>query len=457
MSVLNPFNFPAATAAGLLILSLAGCSDDTIQYDHDTALSGVDDDGGNSDVPGVDAMITPDAETDHAELDAANNVVDGGPDDDAGLRIGNDPRGPLPSEDWQASYGSCTQVFGSSSINQPFEIPNRVQTSPRKLTASEFLTGISGFRYSYSLRPDERHQGVSGTVPLVLFANEGDDVEFSWYVHHKRTPDELARTRASMTFMVNYEPTVAEYTRWDSTRSQILETNVDTGQNFTFEAQTEIWDVRIPADQFDGPGAHDIAFAWESAIDGYGATTGRIHRKTLYYGGYERQTRFCARPQLGADENPWEYWTSRYHMRSNLIAFMHPGQPFRAVDFEDRPTRAPGVTERVYWSLFRWNSERRRYIVSVPLLNGRPVGDPIWSTTGGEERANLSKEQTVDDRGYLDVTLPDEPGLVQIMMATWPDPFVPAETLDGARIEGVQWGGFVSDNSNFVEIVVEDP
>ena len=76
----------------------------------------------------------------------------------------------------------------------------------------------------------------------------------------------------------------------------------------------------------------------------------------------------------------------------------------------------------------------RASLVLVPTLNGEPIGPVFWRVlSGSQEGADPYK---VDDRGWFDVTLPEEDGVYEVYMQTWEDPWVRWRDFGAIRPRG---------------------
>jgi hypothetical protein len=100
------------------------------------------------------------------------------------------------------------------------------------------------------------------------------------------------------------------------------------------------------------------------------------------------------------------------------------------------------------WTLFRFWFERRQMLAIVPLVDSKPVAEPIFTWSGGDDGVNETLE-TVDDRGSFWVDLEGREKK-DVMVAVFPDPFMPSRNLGGDIFYGV--GVPDSRHSNMISV-----
>jgi hypothetical protein len=62
-----------------------------------------------------------------------------------------------------------------------------------------------------------------------------------------------------------------------------------------------------------------------------------------------------------------------------------------------------------------------------------------------------------DARKSFDVTFPQEPGIYEVQVASWEDPFLFWRTRDGTRVESVSDGAGLHEGSNALRFRVVEP
>jgi hypothetical protein len=314
----------------------------------------------------------------------------------------------------------------------PFEIVERLSERAH-MTAAEFMgdapplnSSIAQVTLAY---PHPKHQaglasdGVFQTE--LFFANMGDDVEISTYHWARRFNGKLGDL--GYTVLVNYQAVDSTYRLWDHGRREILAEVQDSGWTFRRRSNIHIVDLKIPASAFKEPGAYTITVLITHQVDHW-VHTFDTRRYTVLYGDYTMKQSVCVRSPLAEPVSEFERIMGRNTMRQ-IGAFERDSLGMRyALSHPDG-----GVW--IDWTLFRYWFERRQMLAIVPLVDSRPATEPIFTWSGGDDGVNETLE-TVDDRGSFWVDLEGREKK-DVMVAVFPDPFMPSRNLDGDIFYGV--------------------
>jgi len=348
-----------------------------------------------------------------------------------------------------AQPNPCEGTESFPADDTSFEIPDRPEQEA-KLTRDQITEGFGGLpRAGYALFADSNLHPGDGAV-YDLYSQPGNDVTFSLYV--VRNYDNLSSFRLNMTMMVDYQPVEARYVRWNPERTgKWLDTRT-TGINFAFRSNVEIVDVTLPGELFPDKRMYEIALHWRATTPQL-SPGGDAVRFALYNGGFNRpMERPCAEPRIGQDVVHIEKQLDTRSTR-NLGFLFFDGIPDRdalrrTIDVQ------PGETKQFYLSILRKSGQPNPTVLR-PLLNGEPFGPTWWVTEGGSEETRF---ETIDARKTFEMTFPEEPGIYEVTVASWTDPYEIYRNRDGTPNEGVSQGSTaVSNSSNALRFRVVDP
>lgn len=322
-----------------------------------------------------------------------------------------------------------------------FSIPDRTHTIDPTLTRDELIADMGGMPLqAWSIRADTALK-PGNERPYELFANPGTDIPL--HVYAVNDYEDLSSFRLNVTVMVDNEPVEASYIRWNSDRTQKLLDVQSTGVNFPVTSDVEIVDITIPGSAFPEERMYEISLAAEVTTTER-SSFGESQRYALFNGGYDRPSRPCIEPRLGHRARPIvDQLRSRIGDDIAALFFggiTHRDDVRRVIDVQ------PGETRRMYLSVLR-SDIAVEPTVMVPLLNGEPIGTTKWWVKQGGDRA-YDDVPTVDARKSFEVTFPEEPGIYEVQVASWTDPYELFRTPDGEEVEGVSDGGSLLENSN---------
>jgi hypothetical protein len=180
---------------------------------------------------------------------------------------------------------------------------------------------------------------------------------------------------------------------------------------------------------------------------------GQARRFALFNGGYNRPNRPCVERRLGVRATVGEHQLIG-RISDDLGALFFEGISSHE-DLRRINEVQPGETRRMYLSVLRADIDAEPTVL-VPLLDGEPIGIKWWVTQGGERE--YDRWMTIDGRKSFDVTFPEEPGIYEVQVASWADPFELHRTREGEEIDGVSAGSGLLENSNALRFrVVEAP
>ncbi len=284
-----------------------------------------------------------------------------------------------------------------------------------------------------------------------FFSPGGRDVTLHYYPYvTTRTAEELSKERMNLTILVDYEPVEATWTRWNDDRSAALDSAVATGFSFGPPREFELIEVTIPADAFPEHRAYEISLGMLSVssllVDRHTAW-----RMRLYNGGYDVPPRPCANQPLGVDERT-EIEFALQNGARELLLFPEIIEDFWTT--HGRPLQVePGETIRFYATGLR-DGKGASAAVAVPTVNGIPIGSPRWWSHGpGWVGAALPP---IDTRFSFSYTVPEEPGVYDVYVQSWTDPFETGRDLDGNSINGVYFTPKPTSHSNGIRLVVPE-
>ncbi len=225
--------------------------------------------------------------------------------------------------------------------------------------------------------------------------------------------------------MVDYSPVEATYIRLSDDRQSELERfeNV-TGMEIQADRKVELIDIRIPASELEAGRMNEISIGFESHTVERRPVS-QLSRFSLFYGGWERPDKPCIHAAKAMEPLPPE--NTMHNIFTSSTAFAFFGEFENALEFRKRREMTPGETVRIYISLRAW--ERPRDFAMVPILDGKPLG-PIWWTEQSLHDES-SVYRNIDARRYIDVKMPEEPGVYNFKVWTWPDPYEIREMPDG--------------------------
>ena len=321
--------------------------------------------------------------------------------------------------------------------NQPFEEPERPQGPYPSLTRAQADALFNYGNGSILLVDRELNPGDSFVHDL--FSPTAQDVTLYFYGFTDRSEERRLGQKVVFTVLVDYVPVVAMWTRWDDSHVEpMLQTQ---GSHMAFEnpRRIELVEVTIPASQFPQARIYEISFAQMEAPHSNSSRSSR--RLVLYNGGYALPSQPCALPPLGDEITEFEKVLFPAGIAATIFgeATEHEGH------LRGEPMVAkPGAKLTLHGTFWRTALSPKITVVQ-PIVNGAPVGQPLWITQGGD---NPHRYQLIDARFTFEVTLPAEPGVHAVSLATWEDPYRPCRDLEGNDIRGCSKSGSVSRHSN---------
>lgn len=392
---------------------------------------------------GADLWVSTDSAGEHGTPDAAFGIVD------ADATRGPDFPNFNPAN-WRTA-GCSGQTSMMPVSESEFEIPDRAPAPNPVRTESEQRALFSGNGVSgYTLLADPTLHACPDWV-YDLFAEEPQDVRLYFYPVLTRNDALLAHQRLLFTLLVDYEPVQATWTRWDAERTSATASNV--GSSFVIESpkQVELVDIVIPAEVFQERRAYEIALAVESSSSVRSTDLNAARRIVLYNGGFGVPDRPCTAENLGAESLPIEV-EARGVSKVSLI-FSDATESIEQLRRE--PTYIEGGTSvTLYGSLYRrWESAS--VMALRPTANGEPFGSTMWFESGGVGPAPGSP-MYIDARFSFTYDVPTEPGLYEVVVMSWEDPFESWRDLDGNRIPGVTSRSSPTKHSNSIRFVVQE-
>jgi hypothetical protein len=392
---------------------LVGCASTPENSDHSDTGDGLD--------------TSTDAQSDVADGQDTPETSDSGNDDTLDSNEGGDTDTDGASYDptpWLQEPGDCqgAERFGPASTKS-FSKPDNPDTNDRH-TKESFLSAVgTDTLQAFSIKADNKHEPISDTNNTTIYGDPGEDAVF--HIAILNNYDDLSSFQISVTAMVDYTPVEATYIRLSDDRQDELERfdNV-TGMEIQADRKVEIIDIRIPASELEAGRMNEISIGFESHTV-QRSPVSQLSRFSLFYGGWERPDKPCAHPPQDMDALPPEQ--KMQHIFTSRPAFAFFGEFEDALEFRKRRQLEPGETIRIYASLR--SSHSPKDMVMVPVLAGKPLG-PIW-----RGKQSLHDEprsyRDIDMRRYIDVSMPEEPGVYNFKIWTWPDPYEIRNMPDG--------------------------
>lgn len=365
------------------------------------------------------------------------------------------PRAPVEFDAslWQQSNPCSGEVTFPAEVEE-FNLPNRPPPSQEGVvTRDEFIAEIGSTpEQALSIRPGTALLPGDGRS-YDLYAEPGTDVPI--HVYSLNDVSDFSAMRLSVTVMVDYEPVVATYVRWNSDRTEKRSQKAAKGIVYDIDSDFEVIDITIPSSTFSERRMYEVSVSFNvTTYDG--APWGHSQRYALFYGGYSRPARPCAESRLDIPWSDWEKKLYNYSTVDDLGPLFYDGIT-SALDVQSVIDVEPGETRRMYFSaLSTAAQEGGKPTVLVPLFDGEPMG-PVWWITQGNARGDYRTR--VDARKSFEVTFPEEPGIYVVQVATWEDPYLYWRERDGTRNDDVSFGSShdLHESSNPLHFRVVEP
>lgn len=338
--------------------------------------------------------------------------------------------------------GHIEGVLGHNESIVPvsFEMPDRPPERDYQITREVIVERNGGLPLQGYIVASAANLQPGEGRSFSLFAEPGTDAVFYVYAINAYEASVLESFRLNVVAMVDYEPVEATYQRWDPQREQLISEKTRKGVNFPIDSDVEIVDVTIPGDVFDEERMYEISLNMASnTIER--RPNGLSRRFVLYNGGYTRPSRPCVEPRLDDEISDFEF-ELRGRISDDLGILFFEGIEHRD-QLRDVIEVDPGETKRLFLTVIRATSVPRPTVL-VPLLDGRPIAEPWWVTQGGEF---VSRRGHVEARKSFEVTFPHEPGIYEVQVASWVNPFELVEDREGNEVDGVV-DGELNENSN---------
>lgn len=344
---------------------------------------------------------------------------------------------------------SCEGIVEYPEVNETYSEPSRGEAlAEGRQTADEFLgTGLPG-GVVIAIIPNESLNPGSER-PYDLYSDSGD-VEFHLYIYNSQPLDVVRTYRSNITILVDYEPVDATITHWNDERDTKLAERVGSGINVPADSQVDIFDMTIPASHFTEDRMYEIGVSLEMNSHPY-RTVGLSSRFVVYRNGYNRPSRPCSIPSLNEEIRGKEFRLLAQVGTNNALLFSDDIKNYSDVDVVHNVE--PGEIRRFYTSFRSSQSQSEAQLYFVPTLDGEPIQDGWYVETPLREP---TPRTYIDARRSFEVTFPTEPGIYEVQLASWVDPFVMAKTIDGEDIDRVQTTTN-SANSNALRFRVEEP
>lgn len=397
----------------ILLIGCASTPDNSNNPDtgdsHDTSA-----DARDGRIDGRDTVEAHDADED------TTNTIDSGMD-----AVAYDPT------PWQNDPGSCGppktfEPVSSESFSKP-DNPDLKDES----TKEEFWNAVGrSTLQATSIRANNDLEPTQGFDHTTIYADSDEDAVFHLYALNNY--DDLSSFQISVTAMVNYEPVEATYIRVSGDRQNEIERfdNV-TGMEIQADRKVELVDIHIPASAFVEGQMNEVSIALQTHTVKRRPVY-QFNRFSLFYGGWERPDKPCIHAAKAMESLPPE--DKMHNIFSFSTAFAFFGEFENALEFRKRREVAPGETVRIYISLRAW--ERPRDFAMVPILDGKPMGPIWWTEQSLHDESNVYRN--IDARRYIDVTMPEELGVYNFQVVTWPDPYEIRNFPDGTDTPSVK-------------------
>jgi hypothetical protein len=335
---------------------------------------------------------------------------------------------------------SCEGETNFPDDNTEFFIPDRAHEHQSELTRGQWIADLGGLPLQATSLRVSRHLEPGNERPFELFATPGTDVTLHLYALNNY--EDLSSFHLNVVVMVDYEPVEANYVRWNADRTQKLIDVQKTGLNFPITSDVEIVDITIPGSAFPEERMYEVSLSMQSnTIER--RSVGQARRFALFNGGFNRPSRPCVESRLGERATEIEQ-RLKTRISDDLGPLFFEGVTSR--DDVDRIIDVrPGETRRLYLSVLRSDIDVEPTVL-VPLLDGEPVGPKWWVSQGGPR--GTQRWPTTDARKSFEMTFPEEPGIYEVQVASWTDPFELHRNRNGVEVEGVSDGGGLRENSN---------
>jgi len=379
---------------------------------------------------------------------------------------------PMPPElvaEWSNSAAPCSSDVETASIGTEFRLPEPDERRPGAFTAQEFVDilgvgsrkGLSGVIPDPSLRYLPLPGGGSPSHGYIL---EGEDVILRLFDGNVTNLYDFEDVPflGFVTVMVNYEPVEATYRRWNPERTEVVQESTGPALNFEVGFPLEMIDVVIPAESFVRGTQELSIFMQAGPANSIPSSFWRrihVHKEAIVPMEFP-----CF--QLPLDEvgdNVIEQALFAQGAQNKFAIALMPEnmRNHDALFRTEKPILTePGETIRLFATMPRngSNPDDLTYFAAMLFMNDEPLWDEaaFFSSRPVPRISKAGDPKTIDWRGVFEVTLPKEPGIHSIRIASWADPFTVAVMPDGSDVVPYRAIGITDNGSNILTFLVRE-
>jgi len=236
---------------------------------------------------------------------------------------------------------------------------------------------------------------------------------------------EVDGEQVSLTLLLNYRPVEATFTHYSDDRSEVLERVEGSSAQFPIDGPAEIFDLRVPSEEFRDGFIHDLALGYQWGGGEMHEIT-KFRRIRVYYGGYRRPAHDCL--PLGNRQRRTDRDEALKSIGETAVIAPKDADAGEASRDSAIPARR-GEEITVEYRLTTAVSGRYRPTAMIPLVDGKPLGGPRFVV------ALPNRPRTafnITDQGSFTVEMPETSGEHVVQLGTWRDPYLQPDDEPGS-------------------------
>jgi hypothetical protein len=319
-------------------------------------------------------------------------------------------------------------TFGEFKTTERFSIVPKPASEISQFGGDEAAVGFN-----------KRHSIRAGSE---AFVEPGTDVTLHIIRFHER--DNFNSSKAVITVLLNHQPVDATIENYSAERDALHHTEQGTTATFPIDADAEQYDITIPATEFEGRGRHTLSFI----ISGVGDpnTMEQQGEKIVHYGGCTPNPMPCMRKADALAPNDVEDSVNKEVLTE--VTLFPTGQLSEADPLSDIRVAPEQKIELQYsarLNKYTWNA------MFIPLLDGKPVGEPDFVQLPPEPEENADELFFVGGRNKFKLTMPEQEGEYRVEIGAIRNPTLTRQEALGMDLMPTAF----SLGSNSLRFVVE--
>lgn len=261
----------------------------------------------------------------------------------------------------------------------------------------------------------------------VAYVESGDDVLIHLARLHKA--DNFESSRAIITVLQDYRETKAILKNLSPNRESIEHSVSGTAATFPINDTIEQYDIRVPATSFGSPGRYTI----QLNLSGTGVPNTQEYSRefVVFYGGCEPERLSCADVETVREPNAREKRILRDVAVDTVIYRSDSGD----TKLREPTPISPG--EQVEFRFSTLVRDKDEYVVFVPLLDGKPVHDPIHQFLPGKKESYGSQFPPISDSEEFEVKFPTESGIYRVELAQFQSAYLTGQEAESLGLSTV--------------------